>query len=259
MDAPERGELEAFRDLYAAAPPALGARTADVGGALCLRLDESIAITMFNRVLGLGLDAPADESQLDIALGVLGGVHGYVTVAPAARPRELPAWLEARGFVPDSGWTKFQRSTADPPQARTELRVERDETGDAFAEAAVRGFGVPAVFADWLRPLAARPGWQCFAAFDGDAPAAAGALYLAGDVGWIGIGATVPERRGKGAQSALLADRIAAAREAGCDVVVTETVEPVDGQPNGSYRNILRAGFEPRYVRANYVPATTDS
>lgn len=259
MDAPERGELEAFRDLYAAAPPALGARSADLAGVLCLRLDESIPITMFNRALGLGLDTPADQGQLDRVLRFLAGVHGYVTVAPAARPPELAAWLAERNFVPDDGWTKFQRSPAEPPQARTELRVERDARGEAFAEAAVRGFGVPAVFADWLRPLAARPGWQCFAAFDGDTPAGAGALYVAGDVGWIGIGATVPEQRGKGAQGALLAARIAAAAEAGCTVVVTETGEPVDGRPNGSFRNILRAGFEPRYVRANYVRATTDS
>jgi GNAT superfamily N-acetyltransferase len=259
MEPVERGELEAFRDLYAAAPPAIGARTAEIGDVLCLRLDESIPITMFNRALGLGLDTPADEEQLDAVLAFLAGVHSYVTVAPRARPPELAAWLDARGHVPAHGWTKFQRSTADPPRTRTELRVERDERGDAFAEAAVRGFGVPAVFHDWLRPLARRPGWLCFVALEGDAPAGAGALFVAGEIGWIGIGATVPEQRGKGAQSALLAARIAAAAGAGCELVVTETEEPVDGRPNGSYRNILRAAFEPRYVRANYVPATSDS
>jgi hypothetical protein len=34
---------------------------------------------------------------------------------------------------------------------------------------------------------------------------------------------------------------------------VTETGEPVDGKTGGSYRNLLRAGFEPLYVRQNYV------
>ena len=33
MHPAELGELEAFRDLYAAAPPELGARTAEIGGA----------------------------------------------------------------------------------------------------------------------------------------------------------------------------------------------------------------------------------
>jgi GNAT superfamily N-acetyltransferase len=249
----ERGELEAFRSLYGAAPPSVGARTADVDGALCLRLDDAAEVTMFNRVVGLGLDRPASEEQLDAALAFLDGVHAYVAVAPDAEPPELAHWLEQRAHVPDYGWTKFSRSTADPPRAQTELRVERVEDGEPFAEAAVRGFGSPVVSHEWLAALASSDGWHCFVAFDGADPAGAGALFTAGEIGWVGIGATKPEHRGKGAQSALLAARIAAAADAGCSVVVTETGEPVDDRPSGSYRNILRAGFEPQYVRANYV------
>jgi GNAT superfamily N-acetyltransferase len=259
MHSVELGELEAFRDFYAAAPPEVGARTKEVDGALCVRLEPLSSVTMFNRVLGLGLDGPATEAQLDEALDFLRGVEAYVTVAPDAKPQDLGKQLLARGLPPDRGWTKFSRSTADPPQAGTELRVERDERGDAFAEAATRGFGVPDLFLDWLRRLADRDGWQCWVGFDGDRPAAAGALFVTGRVAWNGIGATVPEHRGKGGQGALLAARIRAAAEAGCEVVVTETGEPVDGLANGSYRNIVRAGFEPLYVRRNYLSATAAS
>jgi GNAT superfamily N-acetyltransferase len=259
MHPAELGELEAFRDLYAAAPPELGAHTAEFGGALCLRLDPLSAVTMFNRVLCLGIETPATDEQLDEALDFLQGVQAYVTVAPEAEPQDLGERLEARGLPRDRGWTKFVSSTAEPPRASTDLRVERDESGEAFAEAAQRGFEVPQFFRGWLWRLAGREGWQCFVAFDGDAPAAAGALFVTGRVGWTGIGATVPEQRGKGGQSALLAARIEAASAAGCEVVVTETGEPVDGQPNGSYRNIVRAGFEPVYVRANYLAAIAAS
>ena len=259
MHAAERGELEAFRDFYAAAPPELGADMKAVGGALCLRLEPLSTVTMFNRVLGLGIGEPASEAQLDEALGFLRGVQAYVTVAPEAVPADLGEQLAARGLAPDRGWTKFSRSTDDPPQASTGLRVERDDRGEAFAEAATHGFEMPDLFLGWLRRLPGREGWQCFVAFDGDAPAAAGALYVTGEVGWIGIGATIPAQRGKGGQSALLAARIQAAADAGCEVVVTETGAPADGQPNGSYRNIVRAGFEPQYVRANYLSATAAS
>jgi GNAT superfamily N-acetyltransferase len=259
MHPAELGELGAFRDLYAAAPPELGASTTEIGGALCLRLDPLSAVTMFNRVLCLGLEAPATDEQLDEALEFLQGVQAYVTVAPEAEPEDLDERLEARGLAPDRGWTKFVRSTAEPSRVSTELRVERDESGEAFAEAAQRGFEVPQFFRGWLSRLAGREGWQCFVSYDGDAPAAAGALFVTGRVGWIGIGATVPEQRGKGGQSALLAARIKAAAEAGCEVVATETGEPVDGRPNGSYRNILRTGFEPVYVRANYLAAIAAS
>ena len=259
MHPAELGELEAFRDLYAAAPPELGAHTAEFAGALCLRLDPLSAVTMFNRVLCLGIEAPATDEQLDEALDFLKGVQAYVTVAPEAEPQDLGERLEARGLPRDRGWTKFVRSTAAPPRASTDLRVERDQSGEAFGEAALRGFDVPQFFGEWLSRLAGREGWQCFVAYDGDAPAAAGALFVTERVGWIGIGATVPEQRGKGGQSALLAARTEAASAAGCEGVVTETGEPVDGQPNGSYRNIVRAGFEPVYVRANYLAAIATS
>jgi GNAT superfamily N-acetyltransferase len=259
MHPAELGELEAFRDLYAAAPPELGARTTEIGGALCLRLEPLSTVTMFNRVLCFGLEAPASDEQLDEALDFLQGAQAYVTVAPEAEPTDLGERLEARGLPRDRGWTKFVRSTADAPLSSSELRVERDESGEAFAEAAQRGFEVPQFFRDWLSRLAGREGWQCFVAYDGDAPAAAGALFVTGRVGWTGIGATVPEHRGKGGQGALLAARIEAASAAGCEVVVTETGEPVDGLPNGSYRNIIRAGFEPVYVRANYLAAIAAS
>lgn len=256
MHPAELGELEAFRDLYAAVPPELGADSKEIGGALCLRLDPLSSVTMFNRVVGLGLEVPATDQQLDEALDFLQGVQAYVTVAPEAEPQDLGERLEARGLPRDRGWTKFIRPVVNPPEVKTELRVERDESGEAFAEVAQRGFEVPVFFRDWLSRLAGREGWQCFVAYAGDAPAAAGALLVTGRVGWNGIGATVPEQRGKGGQSALLAARIEAAAEAGCELVVTETGEPVDGGPNGSYRNIVRAGFEPVYVRANYLAAT---
>ena len=69
----------------------------------------------------------------------------------------------------------------------------------------------------------------------------------------IGLAATVPEHRGAGAQSALLATRIARARDLGCRSVYVETGERRPDRPDASYRNILRAGFEELYVLANWL------
>jgi GNAT superfamily N-acetyltransferase len=73
-----------------------------------------------------------------------------------------------------------------------------------------------------------------------------------GGVGWLGLGATLPEYRGRGAQSAILAARIEHARRLGCATVVTETGELADDRPSSSYRNIVRAGFREAGVRRNY-------
>jgi GNAT superfamily N-acetyltransferase len=257
MHPAELAELEAFRDLYAVAPASLGARSAELGGALCIRLEADSRSAMFNRVLGLGLWSPAVEDALDrIASFFGGGIAWAVALAPQAEPPELPAWLERRGYASGYGWTKFTRAAGNAPQAATELRVERVEDGDAFAEAFVRGYGTPEFFRDWVARLPGRPGWHCFVAFDGADPAGVGALYVTGTVGWLGIAATVPEHRRKGGQSAILAARLDAAADAGCKVVATETGEPRGGEPGGSWRNIARAGFEPQYVRPNYVSSS---
>ena len=210
---------------------------------------------MFNRATGLGLDEPATEELVDGTLAFLEGTRSYVSVAPEARPAELATWLQARGLTPGYGWTKFVRPSTDPPEAQTTLRIERVEHGEAFGAAAAGGFEVPDLFRDWLALLPTRDGWHCFVAFEGDEPAGAGALYVTGKIGWLGIGATVPEHRGKGAQSALIAKRIEAAAELGCEVVVSETGKPIDGRAGRSYRNLVRAGLEPVYVRPSFQRA----
>ena len=58
-------------------------------------------------------------------------------------------------------------------------------------------------------------------------------------IGWLGFAATLPDYRGRGAQSAILAARIEDARKQGCRMVTTETGELEEGRPGNSYRNIV--------------------
>jgi GNAT superfamily N-acetyltransferase len=67
------------------------------------------------------------------------------------------------------------------------------------------------------------------------------------------MGATLPEYRRRGAQTALLAARIAAAAAADCTVLATETGESIAGEPNPSLANIRRAGFTQACSRLNYA------
>jgi GNAT superfamily N-acetyltransferase len=254
----ELGELEAFVDLFEAAPAGLGARVERICGAVCLALPATPRSAMFNRVLGLGLERPATPGDVEEIAAFFRelGVEWCAAVAPRAEPADLRSLLGEAGLQPGYGWAKFRRGTGEVSSASTsELLVERVDgrEGMAFAETFGRGYGVPELMHDWLALLPGREGWHCFLARDGDAPAAAGAVFVGSRVGWLGIAATLPEYRRRGAQSALLAARIRAAAEARCEVVVTETGELVDGKPSNSYRNILRAGFELDYVRANYL------
>ena len=90
--------------------------------------------------------------------------------------------------------------------------------------------------------------------YDGDAPAGAGGLFVAGRNRLaLGSGATLPGFRGRGAQSAILAARIEDARQQGCRTVTTEnSASSLRDRPSNSYRNIVRSGFREEGVRPNY-------
>jgi hypothetical protein len=67
------------------------------------------------------------------------------------------------------------------------------------------------------------------------------------------MGATRADRRGQGAQTALLHHRLRRCAELGLELAVTETgVLRVD-LPSASYRNIVRAGFRETTVLANWL------
>ena len=120
-------------------------------------------------------------------------------------------------------------------------------------------FGAPQPFAPWLDAIVGRPGWHVFATYDGDRAVGGGALFVSGGTGWLGVAGTLPEARGRGSQGSIFAARIERARELGVELLVTETGVARDGRPGPSYRNMLRVGLEPTYIRPNYVrdPATS--
>jgi hypothetical protein len=150
-------------------------------------------------------------------------------------------------------WAKFIRDNRAAPASATSLAVREVDAGHggAFGAAAAQGFGMPPAMGDWLAALAGRPRWRCFVGFDGDRPAAAGALFIDGASAWLGVGATVGSHRKRGAHSAILAARIKAAIDSGCTVLTTETGIPHPGEAAPSYANIERAGFTVAYPRPN--------
>ena len=243
----ERVALEASRAFSTAA---------EVGGAVVLSVPEAPDSPMLNRVVGLGIERPATEADVDAALSAINaGVTFYVALTTGARPAELPEWLRARGLEPGWGWMVFRRSMEDPPSVETSLELVEVNTTD---EAATFGRVVRVSYElpEATEPRLARlrdAGWLCWLAFDGDEPAGAAALYAAERVAYLSFAGTLPKHRGKGAQNGLLAARIRRAAGLGCDVVVTETGERRGDRPSNSYRNILRAGFTEDAVTANWL------
>jgi hypothetical protein len=260
-------ERDAWLDLYAASPPsfasAAGLSATRIGSGAIFAI-RAVPLIQFNHAHALGLDAPLDAKALD---AVIGDMEAKVSAVWALQLPDLPDYahaatlLNARGFSAEGRWAKFRRTAAAPPPAKTSLKIAEvgpDKGGD-FGAVVQQGFGAPAPFAGWAAAIVGRAGWRAFVGYDGADPVAAGALFLAGGLGWLGLGATLPSHRGRGAQGAILSERISAAHEAGAHTVVTETGKPLPGKEaaHPSYRNILRAGFGEVYVRLNYRPHNT--
>jgi hypothetical protein len=250
-------ERDAWIDMYRAGSDALRAelgiecREID-GGALyvCRKIDH----IQFNRLTALGIASAARAEALDAAIAAFDAArvrNWIVHVAPHAVG--LSALCEAGGLMPYTRtWAKFIRGP-ERFAARTDLAVREigPEHGDLFGKVAVAGFGMPPFVAPWLAALVGRPRWRCFMAFDGEEPVATGAVYIDKPAAWLGIGATLPSYRGRGAQGAILAARIEAVARDGCTVLSTETGIPHEGEAGPSFRNIQRAGFRIAYERPN--------
>lgn len=265
-DAGERVEFAAVEDMWAAAPAEtvaqLGLATTRAADLTAVRCSALAPVTMFNAVLGVGLGAELDEDALaaTVAAAHAAGCVCRVPLWPDA-PSEgtSRSWLARRGFTQDYAWMKFRQPVAAGDEAAPpdpSVRVDLVASpGDAatFGEIVTEGFGLPPAFVGWLRSIPGRDGWHCLLVRVDGEPAAAGALFAHGDVGWVGLGATRPELRGRGGQGALLRRRAEIAQEHGVSVLFTETGERVPDRPSGSYRNILRAGFAEAYLRPNHV------
>jgi GNAT superfamily N-acetyltransferase len=253
----EFGEADAYGDLFQHAPSGLGLSVMRSSGAVLL-IAPSLPIILFNRVIGLGLREPMTEAALDEILTryrAAGSATFAVQLSPLAAPSDLPAWLHARGLSMRDNWAKVYRAATPDVVIRTDLRIERIGLAHAaaFAEVSCTAFDVPAVMQPWLAEGIGQPGWAHYLAYDGEMPVAGGALFVKGDVGWLGIAGTLPAHRRHGAQGALMARRIRDAAELGCRWVVTETGEDTPEHPNPSHHNMLRAGFVPAYQRPNYI------
>jgi hypothetical protein len=255
-------EAAAYADQFDAAPPAvkqaLGLQVRRIAD-MTLLIAPAVPATIFNRAMGLGMEQPAKESDLEAAVAAFQqvGVHNWwLHWNPYARPADFPAKLRARGFTEPTrrAWAKVLRDTAPPPDIATDLSITRATTDNVAAVMAciAKAFGMPPMMAQWLTALYGRPRWNVYCVAEGDRPVGGACLFIDGDRAWLGIGGVAETHRRRGGQGALMARRISDAIAAGCRHIVTETGEPVGDEPNPSLSNMMRCGFRKVASRLNF-------
>jgi hypothetical protein len=247
-------------DLWKAAPEELRQSHAievhDIGRATCMTSRGIEPAAVSRRAVRLGVGHPATEAHLDDVLAFMSRkkLKYVVPVAPQCQPAALASWLQARGFSRGRAWMKFCCLVDAAPQTTPDLdvRVVGSEMAGEFGKLVAEGFSQRQVVGPWVARLAGRQNWVCTMAFLQGKPIAAGALFMSGAYGWLGLGTTLSLHRRLGAQRALLELRLREAAARGAQLVVTETGQRVAEAASDSYRNILRVGFKEMYLRQNY-------
>lgn len=255
-------ERRFWRECWEAVPAEVaadhGIERRDFGPVQATIVTALATVPMLNLVLGAAEPGAVEGGHLAAALEWTSAraTRPYVPVAPGT-PGTVAAerLLERNGFERGYAWMKFVRD-AHPPRFKEPKGVEVVEldagSEEPFGTIAAVGFGLPAWGSALFADLPGRRGWRCYVArVDGEAQACA-AMLIDGEVAEFGIAATLEPARGRGCQLALLRRRILDAAEAGCRTLFVETGERTEDRPAGSYRNILRAGFEEAYLRPNW-------
>lgn len=215
---------------------------------------------ILNRAIGLGGDklvSAETVSSVVAAYRDAGVKNFFVHVADGDQAPPLRNMLLGEGLVKRRGWVKFVRDVSPPPEVPSSFTIRQiDNREDAlsFGRIAAYGFDMSDAFSRLTPSLLERPNVHMFMTFDGDTPIGTGMLYVMGNAGWLDFGSTDPRYRMKGSQRSLMNARIRHAISLGCQTLFTGTGEEVDGDPQHSYGNILKAGFKPVYTRENYGP-----
>lgn len=179
------------------------------------------------------------------------GSQPVLDVCPLA-DASLTAWLAERGFVPVSYDNVLVRPVGGEDELPGVAQGVEVLTGEAveralWAELVARGFTEDQPTAEDFRVARASSMRddviRVVALVDG-VPAGAGMLCVEDSLGHLNGDSTLPAFRGRGAQQALIAERLRYAAARGADLVYVETTPG-----SGSQRNMERLGFRLAYTR----------
>ncbi|MFI6097007.1 GNAT family N-acetyltransferase [Lentzea sp. NPDC051213] len=251
----ESAEAEFMYQYEAAAPESLGVTAVRLAGGVALHMRHD-PISYWSKALGFTETVTPElvERILDFYRSC-DATTAVLQFAPHVLPDSFTDLAAEVGLEEAGSIVKLGCATSDVKIAKTDFRITRVAESDAaeWGEVILKSFGAPGTpLSEMVANSVSNPDFHGFAAWDGDTMVAGGNLLVHGDVGSINTGGTLPEYRGRGAQSALIAARAQAAHEAGCRWVVAETGVPEPGQSNRSLNNLRRAGLQDLYQRQDW-------
>jgi hypothetical protein len=202
-------------------------------------------LDFMNRIHGL----PESPDVLDEVLALYRehGLRPWVELPPGSD--EIASRLADEGARPlDAVTVLYGVPTAAEPAAEVELRRVGPDEARQFGRVHLEGHGVPAgiieVDASSFAASVGREDMiQYLARVDGEDAGAGVLFFLDGDAS-LANASTIERFRRRGVQTALLAQRLADAAEAGAGLITSLTTFGSDSQ-----RNLVRAGLQVAYTK----------
>lgn len=208
-----------------------------------------IASFNFNRVLLCGREAGMDGASVARWIDLF-RQHGvskfFVWLSPGPEMEIVRGWLRSAGLsrVPWVRYPTLVRDISGPLPFETDL-VVRQVTPDEIA-AACQTLG-ETMWPGYLRS-AGKDDFFHYMAFDIMRPVATAALAVFDGMAYLLSASTAEADRKRGAQQALIAARLARAKQLGCAIQISETLNILEH----SLRNLQRAGFREVYEKQVY-------
>jgi GNAT superfamily N-acetyltransferase len=250
-------DITRYAEACRALDPALPLARADFAGGLALFVAPGSPVNM---IFGAGFTGPvtgADVEAVERWYSERGAVAA-ISLSPLADPT-LSMALALRGWILTDFENVLVRELGageprlpDAVPGSTIVAALTSEERRTWSRLSAAAFDAPEQpDAEVVRlgdAMAARDDSTLLTGLVGGEPAGTGALWVDEAMGWMLHDATLPALRGRGVQSALLAERTRMAQAAGCELAVTEA------RPGGtSQRNMERLGYRVVYTRVEMI------
>lgn len=216
-----------------------------------VRSDARAASFNENRVYLCGAEGGLQPEGIDHFIRLFrdqGVPRFFVWLSPGPRLVEVQGWLEAAGLEPVI-WTRYLTlALAAPDRQPRATRLDVRQVGREQILQARACLG-EAIWDDYVA-TAGQPGFHHFVAYAADGrPVATALLAHHEGLGYLSYAGTVQEFQGQGAQQALIAARVALARQLECTQIASETLT----QLVHSLSNLEQLGFVPAHEKRVYV------
>ena len=176
----------------------------------------------------------------------------FFWLSPGPDIESVRGWLVEAGLsrFPYVAYPTLVRGVQEASPVEADLEVRELAAGEAAALAPSLG---DAAWPEYPHS-AGVPGFYHFMAFDRGRPVASAVLCVSDELGYLSFARTAEPDRRRGAQRALIAQRIEKARALGCRTLASETLSIL----TTSLGNLQKAGFRPAYEKEVYERKPAD-